>query len=694
MKGDLRNENSWTGFGFGDSLRGNHIWVIFAAYLIGRWNLFEMNAMAIAFLVAVCLQNGNAFFVFGALLLGMASCFSMGMIVRYAVLMGILLLLFCNRKLILLKREKLLAALLAGTVTILVNAFAYRFAPQLLQMDSIKLTQIIGSSFVVNVFAEGVLVFSLSFVFQKALSTIQNDYAKIATDSESAIAVMLLSAAVVLGMPEHGPFELVIAESFALFSVLFSLYVFGSGIGIAWSVLVGFLRAGQELEMSYLFCYVIIGMVCAAAFQLLRCGRFLAAGLFVCTYFLCGLWGYDMLLSWDGKKALFTAVFLFVLLPNTIVLRVEHALFQNGEKNTSSAWGKLVVERVNNFAAAMKRIDYTFAGDVNIGATFVEVGTILEEFASTVPREVPLKKTIESKIIEKLARKNVRVHELSLTKNREGRFTVYIVLCSRRYKLITAELVRKIVEQQMGIRLIVTEESRRVVGTDPTLICLQEAPAFRCRTAVRKLSRYESDVSGDNFYIGEIVPGKMLFMIADGMGNGMQAAGDSSILLEALEELLQAGFEQETAIKIVNAYLSERNKGERFATLDMLLIDLYTGHGVICKQGAATTYIQRGEWIELVKSTSLPVGVIQDASCEQCTKKFYNKDMIVLVSDGVLESIIFENKEDYLRALLADRRTDDPEELVSYIVNEIRGMCGNRLKDDATIVACKLVKTL
>ena len=68
--------------------------------------------------------------------------------------------------------------------------------------------------------------------------------------------------------------------------------------------------------------------------------------------------------------------------------------------------------------------------------------------------------------------------------------------------------------------------------------------------------------------------------------------------------------------------------------------------------------------------------------------------MIVLVSDGVLESIIFENKEDYLRALLADRRTDDPEELVSYIVNEIRGMCGNRLKDDATIVACKLVKTL
>lgn len=676
------------------SMRENGMWIVATAYFIGRCNIFLMNPLAIAFLVAVCLQNSNSLVVYAAILLGMASSFAMGTIAKYAVAGAVIVLVFSSRRLIILKREKLFSTFLAGVIVAGIDLIMYFLIPQLAQNSMPQIAQLFGSPSVTNALLEGAVVFSVSYIFQKALATLVNDYAKVATDSECAIAVMLLAVTVLLGMPEHGPFKFVIAEFAALFSVLFSLYVFGSGIGIAWSVLVGLLRAGECMEMSYLYCYVVLGLVCAAVLQVLRCGRFLLAGIFVCTYFLCGLLGYDILLSWDGKKALVSAVFLFLLLPRALVLRVEHALFNGDNKNASSAWGKLVLERVNNFAMAMKRIDYTFAGDANVGATFQEMGAILEEFASTVPREVPIKKTMESKIVEKLARKNISVQHLSLTKNRDGRFTIYLTLCTKRYKLVTAQLVRKIVEQEMGIALVIAEESRRVVGSESTLICLQEAPHFVCKTAVRKLSRYASEVSGDNYYIGEIVPGKMLFMIADGMGNGTQAAVDSNVLLEALEELLQAGFEQESAIKIVNSYMAEQSKGERFATLDLLLIDLYTGHGVICKQGAATTYIRRGEWMELVKSTSLPVGVVQGADLEQCAKKFYNRDMIVLVSDGVLESIVFENKEDYLRSLLIEARTEEPEELVSYVVNEICGMCGNRLKDDATIIACKLVKTL
>lgn len=677
-----------------ENLCRNNVWIVAAAFFIGRCNVFEMNPVAVAFLVAVCLQNGNGVLVYGTLLFGMATVFPMRTIVRYAIICAVLLLVFSSRRRILLKREKLLATFLAGVIVSCLNALIYYAIPQMQQDYLMKLMKITGLSFTTNILLEGVVVFSLSYIFRKAIAAIREDYAKVATDSECTIAVMLLAAAVLFGMPEKGPFDIVISEGFALFSVLFSLYVFGGGIGIAWSVLVGFMRAGECVEMSYLFSYVILGMVCAAVLQVLRCGRILLAGIFVCTYFLCGLLGYSILLSIDGKKALLSAVFLFLLLPQTMVLRVEHALFRAGDKNASSAWGKLVLERVNNFAAAMKRIDYTFAGNANVGASFLELGAILEDFAGTVPKEVPINKTMESKIVERLARKNICTHNLSLTKNRDGRFMIYLTLYTKRYKLITVEYIRRAVEQEMGIRLVIAEESRRVVGAEPTLVCLLEAPRFTCKTAVRKLSRYASDVSGDNYYIGEIVPGKMLFMIADGMGNGTQAADDSNTLLEALEELLQAGFEQESAIKIVNSYMAEQNKGERFATLDMLLVDLYTGHGVMCKQGAATTYIRRGEWMELVKSTSLPVGVVHGAALEQCTKKFYHNDMIILVSDGVLESIIFENKEDYMHALLIESKTDNPEELVSYVVNEICGMCGNRLKDDATIVACKLVKTL
>ena len=108
---------------------------------------------------------------------------------------------------------------------------------------------------------------------------------------------------------------------------------------------------------------------------------------------------------------------------------------------------------------------------------------------------------------------------------------------------------------------------------------------------------------------------------------------------------------------------------------------------------AATTFIRRGSWLELIKSTSLPVGVIDGAVCEHCSKKFYNDDMIIMVSDGILESMIVENKEDYMRELLEDFDGDEPEELVEYIADCIRSQGGNRLKDDATIIACKLIKS-
>ena len=305
-----------------------------------------------------------------------------------------------------------------------------------------------------------------------------------------------------------------------------------------------------------------------------------------------------------------------------------------------------------------------------------------------------MRKTVEAKIIENLALKGAGVKNLILLKNRDDRYEVYITIRMNRGRLLTADAVKKIVERETGLQLVLKEESRTIVSRNYDIICMQEKPVFKCITAVRRMSRYAGEVSGDNFYIGNIMEGYQLIMISDGMGNGKTASLDSSTLIEMLEELIAAGFQQDMSIRLVNSYLADKNKGERFSTLDMLLMDMHTGYGKIYKQGAATTYIKRGEWMEMIKSTSLPVGVIDGAVCEHCSKKFYDKDMIVMVSDGILESIVFENKEDYMRELLQEIDGDDPEELVNHIAERIISQGGNRLRDDATIIACKLVKSL
>ena len=233
-----------------------------------------------------------------------------------------------------------------------------------------------------------------------------------------------------------------------------------------------------------------------------------------------------------------------------------------------------------------------------------------------------------------------------------------------------------------------------IVSKNYEMICMNEKPDYRCFTAVRRLSMYEDCVSGDNFYIGDIKSGQKLILIADGMGNGEKAARDSNQLIDSLEELLSAGFDKDMSIKVVNSYLADKNRGESFSTLDMLILDLYTGCGRIYKQGAAATFIKRGDWIEMIKSTSLPVGVVEGASCEKCIKKFYSGEFIIMVSDGLLESIIFENKEDYMKEMILNAKEDEPSELADAIVDNIRSLSGNRLKDDATIIVCKIIKSL
>ena len=68
--------------------------------------------------------------------------------------------------------------------------------------------------------------------------------------------------------------------------------------------------------------------------------------------------------------------------------------------------------------------------------------------------------------------------------------------------------------------------------------------------------------------------------------------------------------------------------------------------------------------------------------------------MIVMVSDGLLESIIFENKDDYMKELMLENKTLEPDEMADEIIESVRGLSGNRLKDDATVIVCKIVKSL
>lgn len=179
-------------------------------------------------------------------------------------------------------------------------------------------------------------------------------------------------------------------------------------------------------------------------------------------------------------------------------------------------------------------------------------------------------------------------------------------------------------------------------------------------------------------------------ILSDGMGSGPIAAMESEAIVDSIGSLLESGFSKELAVNMLNAMVSFRSQGNRFTTLDLCVIDMYCARAEFIKLGALTTFIKRNDWIETIASTSLPVGTVENAKIDSSDKKLYNGDFIIMVSDGVIDGIIFKEKEDYIKELILRINTDNPQELADSIRWNISKMNGERFKDDVSVLVTKI----
>ncbi len=84
------------------------------------------------------------------------------------------------------------------------------------------------------------------------------------------------------------------------------------------------------------------------------------------------------------------------------------------------------------------------------------------------------------------------------------------------------------------------------------------------------------------------------------------------------------------------------------------------------------------------------MGTVENAKIDSSDKKLYNGDFVIMVSDGVLDGIIFKEKEDYIKKLILRINTDSPQELADSIRWNISKMNGERFKDDVSVLVTKI----
>ncbi|MDO5556210.1 MAG: SpoIIE family protein phosphatase [Clostridia bacterium] len=216
---------------------------------------------------------------------------------------------------------------------------------------------------------------------------------------------------------------------------------------------------------------------------------------------------------------------------------------------------------------------------------------------------------------------------------------------------------------------------------------------FKMSVTSAKATKDNSEISGDTSIQTNLHDGKFMMAISDGMGSGAKAKKSSSTVIKMLKRLLTTGFDKDISIGLINSSINLNSDEETYATIDISVFDRNTGNIEFIKNGACPTFIKLENKVEVVKAVSLPAGIVQNIDLVVYDKDLKGGELIVMCSDGVLESnqeLI--NKEIWIKELLENIQTDDIQKIANILLQESIDNGFGVAKDDMTILIAKIEK--
>lgn len=206
-----------------------------------------------------------------------------------------------------------------------------------------------------------------------------------------------------------------------------------------------------------------------------------------------------------------------------------------------------------------------------------------------------------------------------------------------------------------------------------------------------KVTKDDSEVSGDCSLQIKLADGKYLLAISDGMGSGEKAREYSKITLRLIKQMLSAGFDSEESIKMINSRLNYLGASKRYSTLDVSILDLYTGKAEIIKNAACSTYIKNKKNIKEIKSENLPLGMLNNIELKSQSVEIEDGDILVMCSDGILDSKS-DDEKDWIQSFLKNVTTNNVQKIADLILAEAIDNGYGAVQDDMTVIVIKIIK--
>lgn len=317
---------------------------------------------------------------------------------------------------------------------------------------------------------------------------------------------------------------------------------------------------------------------------------------------------------------------------------------------------------------------------------FEQMARVVDDLFKGTYQTIPISDKNEIALERQLKSQKVKISHVSQVKNRTGQKEIYISACTKSGRVLTTRELGKTIEKVFGYPVRSKSGNRTIIGKKMARYAFLEESEFYYLQGVARISKMESDISGDNFSILEYQAGKLGVMIADGMGSGEYASKKSALLIELMERLLEAGFERDVALRLLNSVLVTPVSDTNFSTLDLCMIDLYKGNYEFYKVGGATSFIKRGNQVKTIQGGAIPVGIFPHLEYDLHTEEIREGDLLFLLSDGVMESVQELEKEAWIAEEIKRLMPVSPQEMATRLMSRIQKLGGETRRDDLTIV--------
>ncbi|MDO4474132.1 MAG: SpoIIE family protein phosphatase [Eubacteriales bacterium] len=348
---------------------------------------------------------------------------------------------------------------------------------------------------------------------------------------------------------------------------------------------------------------------------------------------------------------------------------LEEALNVFGEVKQKLLWNNRIVQNREGCASSL----VSFADMISCAARELDAGIFLDE-------------RMERKLKNRFKKSGIKLISTVFFVYRNGKHEFHLTLKTAKRQCVTTKEVGRMVSECVGKTMTPRADEQLIIWDEYSTIVLQEAVRFQSIQGVAKIGKDCQKISGDTFFMTKLSGGKEGIVLSDGMGSGKRAFRESAMVVEMLEELLVAGFPPKSAIQMLNTALVVGREEIVFSTVDMCVIDLYEGVCEFFKAGASTSFIRHRDHVEKLASSSLPVGVLQNIEINHVRRKLEDGDMIVLITDGVMDAFPVNEQEAILGALIQGAKSENPKEIAHYVLEQVLAFGNTKPADDMTVM--------